>query len=144
MDVRELQPQEVIYHAPEGDKRAHLEFVYPNGMKITHCKPGKANMEVDSNERETRAPKPIPGYKGKGGIIGDFLSLCSDPRKAVSRHRIRRQHHEPSAISARLLIACSARSSGMPPNKRSPATRSESVHRPGPAPTLAIVNPCRH
>ncbi len=42
-------------------------------MKITHCKPGKANMEVDSNESEARAPKPVPVYKGKGGIIGDFL-----------------------------------------------------------------------
>jgi len=73
VDVRELQPQEVIYHAPEGNQRAHLEFVYPNGIKITHCKPGKANMEVDSNESETRAPKPVPGYKGKGSIIGDFL-----------------------------------------------------------------------
>jgi predicted dehydrogenase len=73
VDVRDLQPEEVIYHAPEGDKRAHLEFVYPNGMKITHSKPGKANMEVDSNEQATRAPKPIPAYKGKGGIIGDFL-----------------------------------------------------------------------
>jgi hypothetical protein len=30
-------------------------------------------MEVDSNENVTRAPKPVPGYKGKGGIIGDFL-----------------------------------------------------------------------
>jgi hypothetical protein len=73
VDVRELQPQEVIYHVPEGGKAAHLEFVYPNGIKITHCKPGKANMEVDGNDRETRTPKPVPGYKGKGGIIGDFL-----------------------------------------------------------------------
>jgi predicted dehydrogenase len=73
VDVRELQPQEVIYHVAEGGQRAHLEFVYPNGMKITHCKPGKANMEVDSNESEARAPKPVPGYKGKGSIIGDFL-----------------------------------------------------------------------
>jgi Oxidoreductase family, C-terminal alpha/beta domain/Oxidoreductase family, NAD-binding Rossmann fold len=73
VNVRELQPQEVVYHAPEGNQRAHLEFVYPNGIKITHCKPGKANMEVDSNEKETRPPKPVPGYKGKGSIIGDFL-----------------------------------------------------------------------
>jgi len=73
VDVRELQPQEVIYHAPEGQNCAHLEFVYPNGMKITQCKPGKVNMEVEGNEHETRAPKPVPGYKGNGGIIGDFL-----------------------------------------------------------------------
>ncbi|HEV2211338.1 MAG TPA: Gfo/Idh/MocA family oxidoreductase [Verrucomicrobiae bacterium] len=73
VDVRELQPQEIIYHAPEGQNRAYLEFIYPNGIRITHCKPGKANMEVDSDEHQTRAPKPVPGYKGKGSIIGDFL-----------------------------------------------------------------------
>jgi len=73
VDVREFQPQEIVYNAPEADKPAYLEFVYPNGIRITHCKPGKANMEVDSNENETRPPKPVPGYKGKGGIIGDFL-----------------------------------------------------------------------
>jgi hypothetical protein len=42
-------------------------------MKLTHCKPGKQNMEVDSNENEKRAAKPVPAYKGQGGIIGDFL-----------------------------------------------------------------------
>jgi hypothetical protein len=73
VDVRELQPQEIIYHPPEGQNRAYLEFIYPNGIRITHCKPGKANMEVDSDEHQTRAPKPVPGYKGKGSIIGDFL-----------------------------------------------------------------------
>jgi hypothetical protein len=73
VDVRELQPQEINYFGREGQNRAHLEFVYPNGMKITHCRPGKANLEVESNESENRAAKPIPGYKGKGGIIGDFL-----------------------------------------------------------------------
>lgn len=73
VDVRELQPQEVVYHPAEGGQKANLEFIYPNGMKITHCKPGKANMEVDSNENEPRATKPVPSYKGNGGIIGDFL-----------------------------------------------------------------------
>jgi len=73
VDVRELQPQEVIYHPAEEGKRAHLEFVFPNGIKITHCRPGKANMEVDSNEKEAKTPKPVPVYKGKGSIIGDFL-----------------------------------------------------------------------
>jgi len=73
VDVRELQPQEVLYHPPEGGQKAHLEFVYPNGIRITHCKPGKSNLEVDSNENETVPAKPVPGYKGKGGIIGDFL-----------------------------------------------------------------------
>jgi len=81
VDVRELQPQEVIYHAPEGAQKAHLEFVYPNGMKITHCRPGKANMEVESNESEARAPKPIPAYKGKNGIIGDFLASVRSREK---------------------------------------------------------------
>jgi hypothetical protein len=73
VDVRELQPQEVIYHPAGAGQKAYLEFVYPNGIRITHCKPGKANLEVDSDEKESRPAKPVPGYKGKGGIIGDFL-----------------------------------------------------------------------
>ena len=112
VDVRELQPQEVIYHAPEGNQRAYLEFVYPNGIRITHCKPGKANMEVDSNEKETRARQAGPRLQRQRRHHRRFPLLCPHPREAVSRHPVRRQYHVASAIWARLLIACSARSSG--------------------------------
>ena len=81
VDVRELQPQEVIYHAAEGAQKAHLEFVYPNGVRITHRKPGKQNIEVDSDEKNPVAAKPVPGYQGTGGIIGDFLHCVRSREK---------------------------------------------------------------
>jgi predicted dehydrogenase len=72
VDVRELQPQEVDYHNEGG--KAHLTFKFPNGMHITHNKPGKKNMEVDGTPGETREAKEIPTYIAKkGGIYADFL-----------------------------------------------------------------------
>ncbi|MCX6996958.1 MAG: Gfo/Idh/MocA family oxidoreductase [Kiritimatiellaeota bacterium] len=71
VDVRELQPREVVYQ--EQDGRPHLDFIYPNGLVITHNKPGKGNLEVEGTPGETRAAKPIPGYQAKGGITADFL-----------------------------------------------------------------------
>jgi predicted dehydrogenase len=44
IDVRESQPEEVVYHV-EGDKK-HLEFRYPNGVSLTHNKPGKGNLHT--------------------------------------------------------------------------------------------------
>jgi len=79
VDVRELQPKEVIYHA-EGE-HPHLEFIFPNGMIITHNQPGKANMEVTGTPGETIAPKEIPGYKAKGGITADFIHCVKTREK---------------------------------------------------------------
>jgi len=96
VDVRELQPREVIYHEqPRGI--GFLEFIYPNGLVLTVNRPGKGNMEVElagggsvtrsgqvkrpgKGDMEVedppggkREPKEIPGYKAKGGITHDFL-----------------------------------------------------------------------
>ena len=71
VDVREQQPGKVIYHDENG--KMWLEYCYPSGLKITHCKPGKGNMEVEGTPGEKRKPKPTPGYKGTGGICGDFI-----------------------------------------------------------------------
>jgi hypothetical protein len=80
IDVRELQPTEVIYHTEGG---AHVELKYPNGISLTHNKPGKGNLEVegDGNKREA---KPVPGYKGQGGIYGDFIE-CVKTRERPFR-----------------------------------------------------------
>ena len=94
VDVRELQPQEVVYHPPEGTQHAHLEFVYPNGIRITHCKPGKQNMEVDSNEKNPPA-QARPRLQRHRRHHRRLPLLCPDPREAVPRHRVGRQHHEP-------------------------------------------------
>jgi predicted dehydrogenase len=79
VDVRELQPTEVVYQQQDG--RPHLEFVYPNGIVITHNKPGKTLMEVTGTPGQTRPPKEIPGYKAKGGISADFLHCVKTREK---------------------------------------------------------------
>ena len=70
VDVRELQPKEVNL-SEEGGKR-WISFKYPNGMEITHNKPGVGQMRVKGTP-DKREPKEIPTYAGSGGIGGDFI-----------------------------------------------------------------------
>lgn len=79
VDVRELQPNEVIFNN-EGGKQ-YVELKYPNGISITHNKPGKGNMEVEGTPDTKREPKPIPTYKGNGGIYGDFIECVKTREK---------------------------------------------------------------
>ncbi|MCF7673923.1 MAG: Gfo/Idh/MocA family oxidoreductase [Akkermansiaceae bacterium] len=72
VDVRELQPTEISLEEDGGKK--FLTLKYPNGVLLTHNKPGKGNLEVEGTPGEKRAPKPIPGYSVKGGIYADFLN----------------------------------------------------------------------
>ncbi len=78
IDVRDLQPQEVVLHN-DGGKR-HLEYRYPNGLLLTHNKPGKGNMAVEGSD-EKREAKPVPVYKGRGGIYGDFIECVKTREK---------------------------------------------------------------
>jgi len=71
VDVRELQPEEITFHAEEG--KTYLTFRYPNGILLTHNKPGKGNLDVEGTPDEPREAKPVPSYKGTGGIYGDFI-----------------------------------------------------------------------
>ena len=71
VDVRELQPTDVIL-TQEGGKN-WLSFKYPNGIELTHNKPGKGQLQVDGTPGEKREPKTIPEYAAKGGIYADFL-----------------------------------------------------------------------
>lgn len=94
IDVRELQPNEVIFHDEDGKK--WVTFKYPNGRELTHNRPGWGNLEIagtggrlkrDKNATitdktdEKREPKPIPTYKGKGGIYGDFIECVKTREK---------------------------------------------------------------
>jgi len=79
VDIRELQPTEVVYH-DDGGKR-HLEYKYPNGITLTHNKPGKGNLQVDGTPGEKREAKPVPVYKGTGGIYGDFIHCVKTREK---------------------------------------------------------------
>jgi predicted dehydrogenase len=70
VDVREMQPVEVVFHSGE---RKYLTYRYANGLEITHNRPGSRNMQVVGTPGEKRAAKPVPTYKGQGGIYGDFI-----------------------------------------------------------------------
>ncbi|MEZ6120745.1 MAG: hypothetical protein R3C28_29790 [Pirellulaceae bacterium] len=54
---------------------------YPNGRTIYHNKPGCENMQVEGTPGEKREPKPIPTYKGSGGIYGDFIECVKTREK---------------------------------------------------------------
>jgi hypothetical protein len=69
VDVRELQPEEVVYN--DGGK--YLTFRYPNGILLYHNRPETGNMQAEGTPGEKRPAKPVPTYKGQGGIYGDFI-----------------------------------------------------------------------
>ncbi|OHB70499.1 MAG: hypothetical protein A2V70_07940 [Planctomycetes bacterium RBG_13_63_9] len=71
VDVRELEPEEVVYHDDKDGK--YLSYRYPNGLLLYHNHPGMGNLHVVGTPGEKRTPKPVPTYKGRGGIYGDFI-----------------------------------------------------------------------
>jgi hypothetical protein len=79
IDVRELQPTEVIYN--EEDGKNYLTFNYPNGKVLYHNKPGRGNLSVEGTDGEKIDAKPIPVYKGTGGIYGDFIECVKTREK---------------------------------------------------------------
>jgi predicted dehydrogenase len=82
VDVRELQPTEVTFHNEDG--KQYLEYKYPNGITLTHNKPGKENLQVEGTPGEKKEAKPVPTYKGSGGIYGDFIE-CVKTRERPYR-----------------------------------------------------------
>jgi hypothetical protein len=77
VDVRDLQPQEVVYQ----EKGPYLEYRYPNGIVVTHNRPNTGNLHVVGTPGEKRAAKPVPSYKGQGGIYGDFIHCVKTREK---------------------------------------------------------------
>ncbi|MCU0873408.1 MAG: Gfo/Idh/MocA family oxidoreductase [Pirellulaceae bacterium] len=82
VDVRELQPEEVIYNDENGKK--FLTYRYPNGVQIHHNRPGWGNLQVEGTPGETVPAKPVPAYQGTGGIYGDFIE-CVKTRERPFR-----------------------------------------------------------
>ena len=74
VDVREMQPVEVLY--PDGKDIKCLTYRFPNGLLLYHNCPGMGNLQVVGTPGETRPAKTVPVYKGKGGISGDFIACC--------------------------------------------------------------------
>jgi hypothetical protein len=71
IDVRELQPEEITYHNDGGAR--WLSLRYPNGIQLMHNRPKYDNLQVEGTPGEKREAKPVPTYKGQGGIYGDFI-----------------------------------------------------------------------
>jgi hypothetical protein len=99
IDVRELEPEEVILHNEGGKKYATCRF--PDGKLIHHNCPGQKNMQVTGSDEKVD-PKPVPKYAGTGGIYGDFID-CVKTRKRPFRDIEFAVH---TAAVCHLFIAC--------------------------------------
>ena len=78
IDVRDMEPEKVTYHDEKGKK--FLTYHFPNGILLHHNHPGMGNMHVVGS-KEKKEPKPVPGYKGRGGICGDFIHCVKTREK---------------------------------------------------------------
>lgn len=78
-DVRELQPQQVTYH--EDSDKPYLSYHYPNGLILYHNKPKTENLAIEGTPGEKLPAKPVPMYKGEGGIYGDFIECVKTREK---------------------------------------------------------------
>jgi hypothetical protein len=79
IDVMELEPEEIIYH--DDQEGRYLTYRYPNGILLHHNRPKIGNMQVEGTPGEKRPPKPVPEYKGQGGIYGDFIDCVKTREK---------------------------------------------------------------
>jgi hypothetical protein len=90
VDVRELQPEEVIYHDENG--RKYLTFRYPNGRLIYHNRPGlgqSASRRHAGREGARQARAVLQGHRRH---LRRFHRMRQDSRAAVPRHRVGGQH----------------------------------------------------
>ena len=92
VDVRELEPEEVIYHDDQEGK--FLTYRYPNGLLLYHNHPGMDNLHVVGTPDEKLPPKTVPSYKGQGGYLRRLHRMRQDARKAVPRHRVGFPHDD--------------------------------------------------
>ena len=79
VDVREMQPVEVIY--PDGKDVKCMTWRFPNGLLMYHNAPGMHNLQVVGTPGEKLPPKTVPTYKGQGGISGDFIESVKTRQK---------------------------------------------------------------
>ena len=83
VDVRELQPEEVIYNDDNGKQVSDV----PVSQRAADLpQPARAGATCKSKARRARSvpAKPVPTYKGKGGIYGDFIE-CVKTRERPFR-----------------------------------------------------------
>lgn len=69
-DVMDQGPVEVI--PPDGKDHQYLTYRFENGLLMYH-RPGQGDVDVVGTPGEKLPGKPLPDYRGTGGIYGDFL-----------------------------------------------------------------------
>jgi len=95
-DLREVQPTKVTYHpvSADGKESAYVTVTYPNGIELHHNRPqqlkpkdmlvgGRGAIQI-VGDGQRRPAKPVPAYKGTGGIYGDFIE-CVKTRERPFR-----------------------------------------------------------
>ena len=91
-DLRELQPEKVVYHPADGNRGAYVSVVYPNGVAIHHNRPQPLRPEKPAvahqgaiqihTDGERREPKAVPLYRdGAGSIYADFIECVKTREK---------------------------------------------------------------
>ncbi len=80
IDVRELEPEEVIFHNENGQKYATCR--YPNGKLLHHNCPGRGNLDVEGTN-EQGPSKPVPGYAGTRRHLRGLHRLRQDAQQAL-------------------------------------------------------------
>ena len=74
--LHETGPVEVI--PPDGNEHKYLTYVFENGLKIYHAPDSGKNVTIVGSEGQIPGVTPntteeLQGYRGSGGLIGDFL-----------------------------------------------------------------------
>ncbi|MFM9057926.1 MAG: Gfo/Idh/MocA family protein [Planctomycetaceae bacterium] len=92
-DLREMQPEKVVWHPAEGQAPAWASVTYPNGTEIHHNRPGHLRPQPSvahqgsiliAGDGVARPGKAVPQYRGQGGIYGDFIE-CVKTRERPFR-----------------------------------------------------------
>lgn len=79
IDAREMQPVEVVYNDDKDGK--FLTYRFPNGVLLYCNRPNFGNLQVEGTPGEKREAKPVPTYRGEGGIYGDFIHCVKTREK---------------------------------------------------------------
>jgi hypothetical protein len=81
-NVADQGPVEII--PPDGKDIKYLTYKFANGLLMYRAPDKKEGLSVVGTPGETLPPKPMPKYKGTGGIYGDFL-YCVGTREKPFR-----------------------------------------------------------
>ena len=78
--MRELQPEEVTFHDEQG-RSAPEPTAIRTVLSCTTTARSTQNLAIEGTPGEKLPPKPVPNYRGEGGIYGDFVQCVKTREK---------------------------------------------------------------